>query len=371
MPLTSVPLMVLAFLVTASVVAGTAWVWGRSWRLRFLPRTVGLLLIEASLLISVGLVVNREEGFYPTWDSLVASDSGDAAAPAYHTVAGSLDQQLAALPGARGGNPQALPWQPKGWSRWRLAAAPTLVVPAGYLQHPQWHYSVILVLADAAPGWPAAGQDPAVLRLAADASQDVVVFMTTTPGTTVQTLTTEVPDRLSRDLRVTGHRWAVVTSSADAPLARQTVIAAPAQYPAVATVSNTSKAVAPTRRAAAPAAKKLSSARTRTAAVARGMPAGVVLRQAAAVVGGGSVGELSVPAGIATFISRSNTVVTALAAAVGWAATQTPPPLAASSPPIRYLPVPRPHPSSSSGPAVAPSASTGRETRHGSGQRRH
>lgn len=381
MPLTSVPLIVLAFLGTAAVVAGTVWVWRRSWRLRFLPRTVGLLLIEASLLISVGLVVNREEGFYPTWDSLVATDSGEAAAPTYHTVAGSLDQQLAALPDARSGNPQALPWQPEGWSRWRLAAAPTLVVPAGYLQHPQWHYSVILVLADAAPGWPAAGQDAAALRLAAYANHDVVAFLTTTPGTTVQALTTEVPDRLSRDLRVTGHRWAVVTSSADAPLVRQVVVAAPAQYPAVATVPSSRPAAAATQRAAPPASKKVSSARTKTAAsrpaakpkpaAARGTPAGVVLRQAAAVVGGGSVGDLSVPAGIATFISRSNTVVTALAAAVGWAATQTPPPLAASSPPIRYLPVPRPHPSSSSEPGVVPSASTGKETRHGSGQRRH
>jgi hypothetical protein len=381
MPLTSVLLIALAFLGTAVVVAGTVWVWGRSWRLRLLPRMVGVLLIEALLLFSVGLVVNREEGFYPTWEALVASDSGDAAAPAYHTVAGRLDQQLAALAGARSGKPQALPWQPAGWTGWRLAAAPTLVVPAGYLQHPQWRYSVVLVVANAGPGWPAAGQDSAALRLAAGASRDVVAFVTTTPGTSAQTLTTDLPDRLGHDLRVTGHRWAMVTSLADARLAQQAVVAAPAQYPAVVTVQGGQPSRPAPKKATPPATKKASSAGAKKPpsrpatkskpARARTTSADVIVRTAAAATVGGSVGYLGVPAGIATFISRSGAVATALAVAVAWAGSQTPPPLAASSPPVKYLPVKRPQPRPSSEPSRAANPPIGKEKAYGTGQRRH
>lgn len=380
MPLTSVLLIALAFLGTAIVVAGTVWVWGRPWRLRFLPRLVGVLLIEALLLISVGLVVNREEGFYPTWEALVASDSGGVAAPTYHTVAGKLDQQLAALADARSGKPQALPWQPPGWTGWRLAAAPTLVVPAGYLQHPQWRYSVVLVVADAGPGWPAAGQDSAAIRLAAGASRDVVAFLTTTPGTSAQTLTTDLPDRLDHDLRVTGHRWAMVTSPADTRLAQQAVVAAPAQYPAVVTVQGAQpsrpatekRTPAPTRKPSSARAKKPSQPATKSKpARARTTSTNVVIRTAAAATVGGSVGDLGVPAGIATFTSRSGAVATALAVAVAWAGSQTPPPLAASSPPVRYLPVNRPRPRASSAPSGAANPTIGKEKGYGTGQRRH
>ncbi|GAB1641364.1 hypothetical protein [Krasilnikovia sp. MM14-A1259] len=370
MPLTSLPLIVLAFLATAIVVAGTVWVWGRSWRLRFLLRTAGVLLIEALLLISVGLVVNREEDFYPTWDALVASDSGGSAAPVYHAVAGSLDQQLATLADARSGQPQALPWKPEGWTGWRLAAAPTLVVPAGYLRHPQWRYSVVLVVANAAPSWPAVGQDTTALRVAAGASSDVVVYVTTTPGTTAQTLTTSLPERLDHDLRVTGHRWAVVTASADAPLVRQAVVAAAAQYPAVATVYGDQPSPSATKKASSPGGRKPPSRPTAKSrpARARTTSTDVTVGTAAAATVGGRVGDKDVPAGIATFVSRSGSVPVALATAVTWAGGQTPPPLAASSPPVRFLPVTPPRSRASSGPSAAP---TGKDQGHGSGQRRH
>src|SRR5689334_24221273 len=94
MSLTGLPLIVLAVCCTAVVVAATVWSWGR-WRpVRFVLRPAGVLLSEALLLVTIGLVVNRSEQFYPSWAALFAPAS--TGVTSYKTVAGTLDQMLTA-----------------------------------------------------------------------------------------------------------------------------------------------------------------------------------------------------------------------------------------------------------------------------------
>lgn len=326
MALTGRPLIVLAVLGTLAVLAATvlSWRWGR--RRRFLLRPFGVLLTEAMLLLTVGLIVNRAEQFYPTWSALTqhARTSGTT----FAVPPGGLDGQLRALAGPALDGSVTLTWQPGGSSGWHLAQAPTVVTPAGYLLHPGWRYPALLVLDDGTTGWTPAAETAAA-RGATATDPAVVVFARTTAATTVDTLTTTLPGALGHDLRVTGRRWALVAAPGDAALARRVVTAAPARYPAVALIT----------RAGPPRAAKITA---------------VALRPAA---------DPPLPAGIDV------TTTSALPAALAWACRQTPPPLAPSAPPTRYLPPhPRPHRSG------APSASSAPNPHGGShvpGQRRH
>ncbi|WP_433796618.1 hypothetical protein [Actinoplanes sp. CA-252034] len=63
MPLTGIPLILVAGLGVILCAAGTVLAWRREWRPRQLVRPLGILPTEA-LLITVGLVVNRSELFY-------------------------------------------------------------------------------------------------------------------------------------------------------------------------------------------------------------------------------------------------------------------------------------------------------------------
>lgn len=386
MRLTGLPLSVAAVAGTLVVAALTVWLWERRWRLRLLRpllRTAGVLLTEASLLVSVGLVVNRHEQFFPTWASLF--EAGDAAAPAYATVAGGLDQQLTTRAAGRLDQPLAMPWQPAGWTDWHLAATPLLVVPAGYLAHPQWRYSVVLVVGTAGPLWPASPPDPRGVEVAARASQDVVVYLSPTAGTTVAALAAEVPAGLRHDLRVTDHRWAVAGLPADAKLVRQVAVAAaPGQFPAVATVLAEGASAPPVKSggasatpgksgasappgksgaSAAPGKSGASSAPGKPGASSAPGKSGNPGKPGGAAAGPGRSGgggtEDSLPVGVATFTVRAGAgpagALDAVSSAVGWAAGQTPPPMAASSPPVKSLPVHRhPRAGTSSAPAVPP-----------------
>jgi hypothetical protein len=223
------------------------------------------------VLLSVGLVVNRSEQFYPTWTALLHPPS--VIGTTYAVEPGHLDRSLQ----ARGGAPFG--WRPTGWTGWHLAGAPTVVTPAAYLSHPAWRYSVLLVLDNGSGRWTTATEAAA----ARAAGATITVFARTTPATTARTLATALPAALSRDLRATERRWALVASAADARLARQTVVAAPARFPAIAVI-----------RGAVPP-----------------LPGGITVDRA----------------------------VAGLAAALTWAGDQTPPPLAASTPPVTHLPV--------------------------------
>ncbi|BEL04085.1 hypothetical protein Q0Z83_022760 [Actinoplanes sichuanensis] len=284
MSLTGLPLILVVACGVIVSAAVTVSAWRRDWRPRLLVRPVGILVTEALLLVGIGLVVNRSELFYPSWSDLL--QSSDGAAPRAATQPGALDGWLR----SHGGT---FTWQPSGWADWHLAAAPTVVVPADYLDHSDLRYSVVVVLGDG-------GTDPP-----AGAEQTVVVYARTTAATTAATLTEDLPARLGHDLRVTGRRWALVTPASDVALADQAA-AVPGRYPVIAVV------------------------RGRSAAAAL-----IVDRS------GGTPALAGVTVGAGD----------GLADAVAWAAQQTPPPLAAAVPPVSWLPVHRrPHRPATSAP---------------------
>jgi hypothetical protein len=264
-PLTSLRLIVLAAVVTAGALAATILVWRRWGRWRFLIRPSGVLLTEALLILTVGLAVNRSQQFYPSWAALL--DTSGPGPASYHVSAGRLDASLAARPSVL-----SFPWRPPGWTSWHLAAAPTVTVPSDYRAHPSLRYSAVLIL----------GAHPWALPPLAGPT--VLVSVTTTASTSASTLAVAVPGSLGRDLRVTSHRWALVTSAADSALARRVVNMARGRFPAVAFV---------------------------------GVPAPAHAREAQAAYFPGAA---------------------TLKAALTWAADETPPPLAASAAEPTYLP---------------------------------
>jgi hypothetical protein len=159
---------------------------------------------------------------------------------------------------------------------------PTVITPPGYLLHPAWSYSAVVVLGR----WTAAEEESAARRATATGISAVVVFVTTTAATTAQQLATALPGQLDRDLRVTTHRWAIVAAGPDAALAESAVGDAALRYPSVALDRATA------------------------------LPAGVT---SAAVVAGNDP----------------------LYSALSWAIGRTPPPLASPQPPPRRCECPR------------------------------
>jgi hypothetical protein len=239
MSLTGVRLILLAALVTAAIVAATVLLWSRYGRWRLLSRTAGVLLTEAMVVLTIGLVVNRHEQFYPSWQAL-SGDTGTTVVAAARQ-AGRLDVEL------HGTAAETVPWQPSDVATWRLAAPPTVVVPADYLARPSVSYPVVLSLGD--PG----------RNLA-----DVSVAAVPTAATTAAALAT-LPAELSRDLRVTTQGWALVASAKQAAFARQLMAAAPGRFRALIVVRGdwagaTARAVAQTSQPLA-APLRLPSAR--------------------------------------------------------------------------------------------------------------
>jgi hypothetical protein len=465
-PLTSIRLIAFTGLLTAAALAATVFVWPRWGRWRFLVRPAGILLTEALLTATVGLVANRSQDFYPTWAALFATS--DPGTDSYHTAAGQLDKWLATQPGA--GQTQSFEWRPEGWEDWRLAAPPTVTVPEGYLQHPTWRYSAILVIGDAGHAWPAsvvAGPAAAGITQTAAKARTIVaasvaagapalaagptvlVSVTTTAKTTAAALAEAVPGELGRDLRVTGHRWALVTSAGDNTLAHEVVSTARGLYPSVAfvgvaapkhaansahpvtgvgvtkaggydktastihnptttktagkttagkttaakttaakktTAAGKAPATSPTK---APAKKPATGAARITApeAPAGAFPSGIETGYFPATTTGsttstatsGATGSTTSGAtGSTTSGATGSTTsgatgsananqIAPLKAALAWAATQTPPPLATSAPEPSYLPIPhKKTPPPKSKRPKAPQAP--RKDRNGSGQ---
>ena len=220
MSLTGIPLIGLAVLGTLAALAATVLLWHRGRRVRFLVRPAGVLLIEALLLVSVGLVVNRSQQFYPTWAALLRTPSD--AGTTFATTPAGLDRWLLARARADPGQSVVFTWRPPGWTRWHLAGAPTVVTPAGYLRPPYRRFPVLLAVDNGTGGWsPAAGQGIGGV---------VIVFARTTRATTATTLATALPAALGRDLRVTGRRWALIAGAGAGGLAGQVV----ARFPAIA-----------------------------------------------------------------------------------------------------------------------------------------
>ncbi|MFC4066187.1 hypothetical protein [Actinoplanes subglobosus] len=211
MSLTGIPLIVAAGFGVIAAAALTV----RAWR-RPVVRPLGILITEALLLAGIGLVVNRVELFYPSWADLLQQSDDPAVTAAVQP--GALDEWLRTRPA---GDP--FTWHPPGWTDWHLAAAPTVVVPPDYPDHPDRRYSVVVVIGDAGAGPPAG------------AEQTVVVVARTTVATTAAALTEDLPARLSHDLRVTGRRWALVSPASGMALADQAA-AVPGRYSAIAMI---------------------------------------------------------------------------------------------------------------------------------------
>ncbi|MFI7602288.1 hypothetical protein [Actinoplanes sp. NPDC049681] len=322
---TGAPLMILVVLGTVLALAATVVTWNRGGRLRLLRRTTAVLLTEALLLFSVGLVVNRSQGFYAAWSDLSRSTATDRAAPT--AVPGDLDRWLRTDAGKHPDASLPIVWQPRGWTGWRLATAPVVVIPPGYLRHPRWRYPALVVI-DGTADWTPAAEVAAARKAAAGAGPAVVLFARTTPATRDEVVAVTLPAALTRDLRVTGRHWALVASASDAALAERTITAAPARYPAAALV--------PGAAATVTAQQALSRSGGAVPAAWRELPAGVEV----AVVGRAA----PLPAGWSGNPPPAHLAAdpaTALPTALDWACHQTPPPLAVPAPAVSYVPVHR------------------------------
>jgi hypothetical protein len=181
--LTGLPLILLTG--CAVLVAGAATV--RGWRLpgrkRIPLRVAGLVAVEVLLVAEIGLVVNRQEDFYPSWRALAGSEKVVTAPSA---ATGRLDGELDA-----GG---MITWSPPEAAAWRLAAAPLLVTTAEYGRHGDRAFPVVLALTTAAGV-------PETRRRAASASGLLTVILQPTRETTAAPLA-EIPALLGRDARV-------------------------------------------------------------------------------------------------------------------------------------------------------------------------
>src|SRR5439155_14814873 len=123
--LTGVPLLLVGIAVTL-VAAGLAvrW-WARGGRYRIALRTALVLACEASLLFTVGLVVNHALGdLFPSWAALFDQDRP---APSPSLSAGPVSPLDVWLRGQDGRAGLAFPWQvPAGW---HLPEPPLVYVP--------------------------------------------------------------------------------------------------------------------------------------------------------------------------------------------------------------------------------------------------
>jgi hypothetical protein len=211
MSLTGIPLIVLSAVLTVLVAAATVFAWRRGGRWRLPARVAGLLALEILIGLTAGLIVNRNEGFYPSWQALGGGQDTTTVAP---PPSGRLDHTL------DGG--AALPWKPAAAPQWRLAGSPLLIVPPGYAEHSDRAYPVIVVLTTA-------DRVAAVRAQAAATADALTVVAVPTSGTTAAGLST-LPAMLAQDARATGTGWAIVADAAHTALARQWRVLAPSLF---------------------------------------------------------------------------------------------------------------------------------------------
>ncbi|MFU8853541.1 hypothetical protein ACNAW0_21510 [Micromonospora sp. SL1-18] len=305
MSLTGLPLLLLVAAAAVAAAAATARTWRHHRRWTHLTRAAAVLLTETLALVAAGLAVNRTAQFYPTWADLLPADTIHRdTGPARP---GHLDHVITSRAGRTAGGPVSFTWHPPRWTSWPVTAAPTVVVPADYPQHPTWRYPVIILAAPANPA-----HETSAAHTAEDRAGPAVIVLThLRPAATPDILTETLPTSLTRDLRVTTHNWALVAGDQLTPLARAAVHAAPTRYPTLALIGDNPN------QPATPAPTDLPA--TETVAVA-----GIPTR----------------PGDPATHLDTPP--AEQLTAALTWACQQTPPPLSA---PTQLIPPPsrRPH----------------------------
>lgn len=229
MSLTGTPLLALAATTTIAAAGATALGWRRIRRARLLARPTAILLTEALVLLTTGLAVNRQEQYYTSWTDLLDTRTHQ---PGHHdNRPGQLDRWLAHHT-TNPDTPTTVDWKPPGWQRWRLTHPPTLVVPAGYLRHPDLRYPAVLVVTDDDRWTPTEEQH------AAHATTTTPAVLIFTPPADPDVLTDALPAALTRDLRVTDHSWALVTTTHHQALARAVAHTTPDRYPALALIDD-------------------------------------------------------------------------------------------------------------------------------------
>jgi hypothetical protein len=212
--LTGLPLLVLAVVASLSLLYLTIRYWSRG----VVVRVVAILCVEALVLFTAGLVVNRAfDDLFPSWTALLHQDTVPAPAAQAATPA-RLDGWL------RGRDSRTFAWTPAGERFWPLAQPPTVVVPAAYLSLAAQRFPVVVVVSPDPPEVVADPPTPAVLvwlradRIDAD-------FLTRT-----------LPAALESDLRVTSGGWAAVGIGTDCAAGLDALAKDSARYRSAAAV---------------------------------------------------------------------------------------------------------------------------------------
>jgi hypothetical protein len=207
MSLTGIPLIVVAVLGTGAIAAVTVLLWSRFGRWRPLSRAAGILLTETLVVVTIGLVVNRADMFYPSWAALEGRTGTTAVAATRR--AGRLDGLV------RGAAAATLSWRPADAAGWRLAGTARVVFPAGYRQRPSVAYPAVVSLVDSQ------AEAAAAVRVARRVAA-VGVVAVPSARTTAAALAT-LPTDLAADVRVNARGWAVLTTLQQAALAARLV----------------------------------------------------------------------------------------------------------------------------------------------------
>lgn len=211
MGLMSLGTLALAGVATTAAIAGLALVWKRfDGRLRPL-RFLGVLVCEALLMVTVGLVVNRVGDFYPSWTALTMPGNGAAFRPLPPPPPSHPGAWLSAHPAAVGKAEQGLgfDWAADSRTAWGLEAAPTVHLPEAATQEADIEVPLTVVLLPPKSAVPAIPHDlnsaVVVLRLGAQPR--------------IAALAAGLPAELSAQLPVLPHGWAVVGVGAAATAA--------------------------------------------------------------------------------------------------------------------------------------------------------
>jgi hypothetical protein len=239
--LTGWPLLVTSVLASMGAIAGTIWCWGRGGWWRTVIRTAGVLVCEALLLFTAGLIVNRSLGdLFPSWSALLDQDKKAPPPTVVADPATKLDTWLhsKAIEGTHNG--LVFEWHPSGAAAWHLPAPPVIYVPPRYFTAKTARFPVVLVLAPAKAGPAQGAWDPHKINLivpradGADTPAVIVFLRTDHPDAAV--LTRTLPRVLDGDLRTTSRAWGLVGVDADAAAGLDALVQDPLRFWSAAAV---------------------------------------------------------------------------------------------------------------------------------------
>jgi hypothetical protein len=282
--LTGIPLLVLTVIGTVAAVVLLVFVWRRPG-LRWLPaRALSIVLCEALVLVSIGLVANTQLDLYPSWTALLGGIHAKGQVVVDPSSALSKWLQGRQAEGAKDGI--VFNWHPAGEAKWHLASQPIAYVPPAYFRDPNTLLPVIVAIAPAGAtaaqaAWDDKGVAPLVQAPPPDQRNAVIVLIRLGQGTPrahpsatashpavvphtsasaaathkpakhpspsavphlpstaeAETLSVALPTELQHDLRVTPHGWALIGVGSAATSALDVFAGDPGPFTAVAVVA--------------------------------------------------------------------------------------------------------------------------------------